>query len=201
MGLVSTTYLELTHPPVGDPLVAPGGDLTIAAERPAYDEYMRLWRSVGGPLDWDGRLITPVEEVEAILVSPSAEIFVARFRGEAAGLCEFNKSEPLGSEIVYFGLSPAFQGRGLGPYLLDVALRQHWKTNSPHRVWLHTDNWDDPRALPLYKRIGFRVFATLDLPETTTEEEYRAVVRELPRPPWCPSRFIKLHQGRVYICP
>jgi len=181
MGLVSTTYLELTHPPVGDPLVAPGGDVTVAAERPAYDEYIRLWRSVGGPLDWDGRLITPVEEVEAILVSPSAEIFVARLRGEAAGLCEFNKSEPLGSEIVYFGLSPAFQGRRFGPYLLDVALRQHWKTNSPHRVWLHTDTWDDPRALPLYKRVGFRVFATLDLPETTTEEEYRAMVRELPR--------------------
>jgi len=181
MGLVSTTYLELTHPPVDDPLVAPDGDVTIAAERLAYDEYMRLWRSVGGPLDWDGRLITPVEEVEAILVSPSAEIFVARFRGEAAGLCEFNKSELLGSEIVYFGLSPAFQGRRLGPYLLDVALRQHWKTNSPHRVWLHTDTWDDPRALRFYKRVGFRVFATLDLPETTTEEEYRAVVRELPR--------------------
>ena len=181
MGLVSTTYLELTHPPVDDPLVAPDGDVTIAAERPAYDEYIRLWRSVGGPLDWDGRLITPVEEVEAILVSPSAEIFVARFRGEAAGLCEFNKSELLGSEIVYFGLSPAFQGRRLGPYLLDVALRQHWKTNSPHRVWLHTDTWDDPRALRFYKRVGFRVFATLDLPETTTEEEYRAVVRELPR--------------------
>jgi GNAT superfamily N-acetyltransferase len=182
MGLVATTYLELRHPPVGDPLAAPGGDVTVAAERPAYDEYMRLWRSVGVPLDWDGRLILPVEEVEAILVSPSAEIFVARFRGEAAGLCEFNKSEPLGSEIVYFGLSPAFQGRRLGPYLFDVALRQHWKTNSPHRVWLHTDTWDNPRALPLYKRVGFRVFATLDLPETTTEEEYRAVVRDLPRP-------------------
>jgi len=182
MGLVATTYLELTHPPVGDPLVAPGGDVTVAAERIAYDEYMRLWRSVGGPLDWDGRLITPAEKVEAILVSPSAEIFIARFRGEAAGLCEFNKSEPLGSEIVYFGLSPAFQGRRLGPYLLDVALRQHWKTNSPHRVWLHTDDWDDPRALPLYKRVGFRVFATLDLPETTTEEEYRAVVLDLPSP-------------------
>jgi ribosomal protein S18 acetylase RimI-like enzyme len=182
MVLVATTYLELTHPPAGDPLVAPSGEVTVAVERPAYDEYMRLWRSVGDPLDWDGRLITPAEEVEASLASPNVEIFVARFRGEAAGLCEFIKSEPLGSEIVYFGLSPAFQGRRLGPYLLDVALRQHWKANSPHRVWLHTDTWDDPRALPLYKRAGFHVFVTLDLPETTMEEEYRAAVRNLPKP-------------------
>jgi hypothetical protein len=61
-------------------------------------------------------------------------------------------------------------------------LRQHWKTNNPHRVWLHTDTGDDRRALPLYERIGFRVFARLDLPEITTEEEYRAVIRELPGP-------------------
>jgi ribosomal protein S18 acetylase RimI-like enzyme len=114
------------------------------------------------------------------LLSPGTEVFVARFRGEAAGLCEINKSDVLGSEIVYFGLSPAFQGRGLGPYLLDFALRKHWRTNSPHRVWLHTDTGDHPRALALYKRVGFRVFATLDLPETTTDEEYRAAVRELP---------------------
>ena len=176
MTLVSTTYLELTHPPVGDLRAAPGGDVTVAVERPAYDEYMSLWRSVGGPLDWDGRSTTSAKEVAAILLSPDTEIFVARVGGEAAGLCEFNKSKPLGSEIVYFGLSPAFQGRGVGPYLLDFALRQHWQTHDPRRVWLHTDTGDDLRALPLYKRVGFRVFATLDLPDTTTEEEYRLVI-------------------------
>jgi ribosomal protein S18 acetylase RimI-like enzyme len=176
MTLISTTYMELLRPPVGDARVAPEGNVTVAVERPVYDEYMSLWHSVGGPLDWDGRLTTPAKEVEAILTSPGTEIFVARFRGKPAGLCEFNKSEPLGSEIVYFGLSPALQGRGVGPYLLDVALRQHWKIHRPRRIWLHTDTGDDPRALPLYKRVGFRVFAMLDLPDTTTEEEYRLVI-------------------------
>lgn len=156
--------------------------MTVASERPAYDQYMRLWRSVGDPLDWDGRLIVPQADVEAVLRSPSAEIFIVRLQGNAVGLCEFNQRESLGSEIVYFGLSPAFQGRRLGPYLLDVALRQHWKSNTPRRVWLHTDTWDDPRALPLYQRAGFRVFAMLDLPETATEEDYRSAIRELPTP-------------------
>jgi ribosomal protein S18 acetylase RimI-like enzyme len=182
MVLISTTYLELAHLPVRDPLVAPAGDVTVASERPAYDQYMRLWCSVGDPLDWDGRLTVSQADVEAILRSPSAEIFIVRLQGNAVGLCEFNQREPLGSEIVYFGLSPAFQGRSLGPYLLDVALRQHWKSNTPRRVWLHTDTRDDPRALPLYERAGFRVFATLDLPETTTEEDYRSAIRSLQRP-------------------
>lgn len=182
MALISTTYLELIHSPAGDPLVAPVDDVTVASERLAYDQYMRLWRSVGGPLDWDGRLVVPQADVEVILRSPGAEIFIVRFQGDAVGLCEFNQREPLGSEIVYFGLAPAFQGRRVGPYLFDVALRQHWKTNNPRRVWLHTDTWDDPRALPIYQRAGFRIFATLDLPETTTEEDYRTAIRELPTP-------------------
>ena len=182
MALIPTTYLELTHSLVGEHLVAPDGDVTVISERPAYDQYLRLWRSVGEPLDWDGRLIIPQADVEAILRSPGTDIFIIRLQGDAVGLCEFNQRESLGSEIVYFGLLPAFQGRGLGPYLLDVALRQHWKSNTPHRIWLHTDTLDDPRALPLYQRAGFRVFATLDLPETTTEEDYRSAISELRAP-------------------
>ena len=116
------------------------------------------------------------------LRSPGAEIFIVRIQGDAVGLREFNQRESLGGEIVYFGLSPAFQGRRLGPYLLDVALRQHWQSNTPRRVWLHTDTWDDPRALPLYQRVGFRVVAKLDLPETATEDDYRSAIRELPTP-------------------
>ena len=61
---------------------------------------MRLWRSVGDPLDWDGRLVIPQADVEAILRSPSAEIFIVRLKGDAVGLCEFNQREPLGGDIV-----------------------------------------------------------------------------------------------------
>ncbi|WP_246721650.1 GNAT family N-acetyltransferase [Methylosinus sp. H3A] len=120
---------------------------------------------------------TSAEEIATILSNADTEIHLARVRGEAIGLCEFGMSASLGSEIVYFGLIPAFQGRRLGPYLLDIALRRHWKTHHPRHVWLHTDIWDGPRALPLYERFGFQAFAKVDMPETATEADYREVAR------------------------
>ncbi len=182
MPKVLTTYLELVAPPKGPPDVAPIEGVSIAAERPAYGEYMRLWRSIGDPLGWDGRRFTPAEEVDATLQGPRTDIFIARCRGEAFGLCEFNQIEPHESELVYFGLSPAFQGRRLGRFLLDVSLRKYWSDKLPDRIWLHTDTLDHPGALPLYERMGFRIIATVNMSDTTTEQEYRSVARTLLQP-------------------
>jgi hypothetical protein len=68
MAMISTTYLELTHLPAGDPLVAPDGG-AVAAERPAHDDYMRLWRAVGAHLGGVGGLFPPVRVGGAILSS------------------------------------------------------------------------------------------------------------------------------------
>jgi GNAT superfamily N-acetyltransferase len=57
-------------------------------------------------------------------------------------------------EIAYFGLLPAFVGRGLGGYLLTVATERAWEL-APPRVWLHTSTLDHPAALPNYLKRGF----------------------------------------------
>ena len=61
------------------------------------------------------------------------------------------------TEIAYFGLLPEFLGRGLGKYLLTVAVREAW-TGGACRVWLHTCTLDDKAALPNYVARGFRAF-------------------------------------------
>ena len=53
-------------------------------------------------------------------------------------------------------LAEAFQGRRLGPYLLDASLHAIW-ARKPERVWLHTDTNDHPKALSLYLRAGFAI--------------------------------------------
>lgn len=179
MPMILTTYLELVVRPNNSPMIAPMDGVTIAAEKLAYYDYMKLWRQIGDSLDWDGRRFTPAEEVEATLQSAFTDVFVARVLGEAFGLCEFNQIGPRESELVYFGLSPSFQGRGLGPYLLDVSLREYWDNKLPHRIWLHTDTSDHPAALPLYRRKGFEVIATVNMSDTTTEKEYRSFARTL----------------------
>ena len=56
--------------------------------------------------------------------------------------------------LAYFGIMPEFRGRGLGKWLLSEALATAW-LREPERVRVETCTLDDPRALPLYQRMGF----------------------------------------------
>ena len=55
-------------------------------------------------------------------------------------------------EIAYFGLLPAFHGRGWGGALLEHALRRGFELGS--RVWVHTCTLDGPHALANYEARG-----------------------------------------------
>jgi len=55
-------------------------------------------------------------------------------------------------EIAYFGLLPAFHGRGWGGALLEHALRRGFELGA--RVWVHTCTLDGPHALANYTARG-----------------------------------------------
>ncbi|MBA1144576.1 GNAT family N-acetyltransferase [Mesorhizobium neociceri] len=151
------TYMEMTALPSGRAFV-PTEPVTVALERLDSVGYISLYRAVGEPVQWDQRLRMATEELERLLALPSTHIYVLRVEGEPAGLCEFNGVGHPDVELVHFGLVPAFQGRRLGPFLLDQALRAVW-SHAPRRVWLHTDTYDHPSAQSVYRRAGFRQYA------------------------------------------
>lgn len=154
--ILRVSYLEARLPPLQPPQRA--GHERIAPERPSLDEYLALYRGVGEPLRWDQRLLLPEEELRALLGGDSLSIYVLRnAQGDPLGFCEFDRSAFPDIELKNFGLIPSAQGRGLGPWLLTVALHEEWKSN-PRRIWLHTDTWDHPAAIPVYERAGFRVY-------------------------------------------
>ena len=66
--------------------------------------------------------------------------------------------EPDGDDVqvAYFGLVPAFHGRGLGGLLLEHALRRGFELGT--RVWLHTCTLDGPHALANYLARGLVPF-------------------------------------------
>ena len=152
------TYMEMRAPPQGAPPVCPLPGATVARERLELSGYLDLYRSVGGPVQWDQRLRMPAAELETLLASIATHIHVLRVDGEAAGLCEFNNVGEAAIELVHFGLIPAFQGKRLGPFLLDRALRAAW-SHRPERLWLHTDTHDHPAAQSVYGRAGLRAYA------------------------------------------
>ena len=89
---------------------------------------------------------------------PTTEIFVLYVGGVPAGYFELDAAEPRETELCYFGLMPEFIGRRLGPFLLNAAIEQAW-SRPIERFWVHTCTFDHPRALPLYQRAGFVVYA------------------------------------------
>lgn len=152
------TYMEMLAPLRGAPLASPSPDAIVTRERLDPASYLDLYRSVGGPVQWDQRLRMPEADLETLLAGASTHIHVLRVDGEAAGFCEFNNVGEAAIELVHFGLVPAFQGKRLGPFLLDQALRAAW-SHRPQRLWLHTDTYDHPAARSVYERAGFRGYA------------------------------------------
>jgi len=153
---VQVTYMELHESPA--PPIERCGVERIARERLSLSDYLMLYRNVGEPLRWDQRLQMPEAELRALLDGDLLSIYVLRnLQGHALGFCEFDLSALPEIELKNFGLISAAQGSGLGPWLLTVALHAVWRSN-PKRIWLHTDSWDHPAAIRVYKRAGFRVY-------------------------------------------
>jgi GNAT superfamily N-acetyltransferase len=160
--ILRVRYLQLTQTPA--PVPTHVGDERIVAETMTLDAYLALYQRVGAPLRWDQRLQMPRAELNALLQSTRLRIYVLRDAlHQPLGWCEFDRTALPEIELKNFGLVPEAQGRRLGPWLLATALHHEWQLH-PSRIWLHTDSWDHPAAVPVYERAGFRVYLTRDEP-------------------------------------
>ena len=158
---VRVSYLELTQTPA--PIQVRLGEERISRERLPLSEYLDLYRRVGQPLRWDQRLKMPRSELSLLLESERSQIYILRDGDDQAlGLCEFERCLP-DIELRNFGLIQTARGKGLGSWLLRTALQHEWELQ-PRRIWLHTDNWDDPAALRLYKKAGFCTYMVREEP-------------------------------------
>ncbi|MGK5557110.1 GNAT family N-acetyltransferase [Actinomadura kijaniata] len=171
---VTTWYLEQTGPgdlrPAGEPGVAAR---VVRAEVPSPELSRFLYTAVGGDWHWTDRLPWSFEQWRNWLDRPGVETWVAYVRGTPAGYVELDPQADGQVEISYFGLLPAFTGRGLGGHLLHTGaarawdLADRWPGREPtRRVWLHTCSTDGPAALRNYQARGFRVHDVRTRPET-----------------------------------
>ncbi|MCU0464034.1 MAG: GNAT family N-acetyltransferase [Anaerolineae bacterium] len=150
-----TTHLAMQSPDRLRPVPKPNGDLTLRQLTTIDVEfYLFLYRSVGEALRWRDRLLMPPEDLAAELAQ--AEVWVLYDGGAPAGYIELVRVDDGSVEVAYFGLRPAYQGRGLGKYLLYEGVRRAWDMGASY-VHLHTCNLDGPYALHTYQSAGFEV--------------------------------------------
>ncbi|NBM19484.1 GNAT family N-acetyltransferase [Streptomyces sp. GC420] len=170
---VTTWFLEQTSPEDLRPSREPGEGIRFERAEVPSPEFSRfLYTAVGGDIHWTDRLGLGYGEWREITDRPGAETWVAYDRGTPAGYLELDPQDEGAVEIKYFGLIPAFRGRGIGGPLLSYGtarawdLAERWPQRPPtKRVLLNTCSKDSPQALGNYERRGFRVY------ETRTAEE------------------------------
>jgi GNAT superfamily N-acetyltransferase len=153
---VQTTYLDMKSKPQTAPVAVPEGCRVEPWPKPEAEEYKKIFAAVGEAWGWSGRLVIKEKELLKIIRAKTTEIYRLRCDGQTAGFVELDRSIPGRAEIVYFGLVPAFIGRGLGKFFLDWAIRKAWEGKT-ERVWLHTCQHDHPGALAVYRKAGFSV--------------------------------------------
>ena len=154
------THLEMLAPPAHRVQMPMGPRLAVMRARAMPLAFYRyLYEQVGRVHHWLLRRDTPDGELAAAIHAEHTEIQVLYVDGSPAGFFELDLSRlPEEAEVLYFGLTPDFQGRGLAKFFLSEAVFAGWE-HQPQRLVIHTNTLDSPRALQLYQRIGFSPYA------------------------------------------
>lgn len=137
----------------------PEGVRLVSRDPCPVEEYRRLYREVGSQWYWHDRLEWSDDQLAEYLADPSVQVWELEVHGQSAGYFELQQADDESVEIVYFGLIPAYMGRGLGKYLLNRAIAAAARMGAP-RLWLHTCTLDAEQALPNYTARGFQPYRT-----------------------------------------
>jgi len=162
------THLEMLKPVAVHTLMPASPRIAImrASNMPVHF-YRYIYEQVGRPHHWTLRRNMSDETVAAVIHADTTEIHILYGDGCPAGFVEIDLSRlPRSAEIVYFGLVPDFQGRGLGRFFLGEAIAAAW-SHGPDRLTINTNTLDSPRALQLYQKMGFQ-------PRSWSEERIEA---------------------------
>lgn len=148
------TYLEMTSDPQLE-VPPPHPDLKLERWLAVdQDAYFELFKAVGEPWLWSGRLRLSKNEVRNLFEDPQYQLYQLRRNEAAIGLLELDFRVESECEFSYFGLVGEAVGQGIGKWFMMEALRHAWRTDIT-RVWLHTCTLDHPKALGFYQSCGF----------------------------------------------
>lgn len=154
---VTVYYLEMFSPSRRT-VPAPCDWLSVLhVQAPTVDEYRDLYNAVGRKFHWLSRRKLSDAELAAVIQHPLNELHVLQVAGTPAGFAELDRRQPGEIELVQFGLTREFIGRGLGKWFLQWTIDKAW-SDQPRRFWLHTCTLDHPAALPNYLKAGFVLF-------------------------------------------
>lgn len=151
---ITVTYLEMSATVLRKQPPHPAEPMPFLRVRQADIAFYRfLYRRIGAPWCWYERSLLSDDELATLLAEPERELYVMYGDGAPAGLAELHR-RPDHVELSYFGLDPAWIGRGVGRHLMAATLDAAFLPGTP-LVKTNTCTLDHPRALAFYQRSGF----------------------------------------------
>ncbi|NOU52208.1 GNAT family N-acetyltransferase [Pseudoalteromonas sp. JBTF-M23] len=157
---MQTYYLEMRSKEAFKPAVQ-SPDLSIVEVELPQPQFNRfLYTFVGKTWQWTDKALWSEQQWQNHIDTNNIRTWVAYVRGAIAGYYELSKQQNGDVELMYFGLTPTFIGKGLGGALLSHAINSAWSIESTKRVWVHTCDLDHPSALPNYQKRGFSLYKT-----------------------------------------
>ncbi|HXJ02503.1 MAG TPA: GNAT family N-acetyltransferase [Micropepsaceae bacterium] len=155
----TVTYLAMEAKPKASQPPAP---LLKAAllkcENPPVHFYRYLYDVIGRRYFWVERRLWNDDKLNAHLSEHLLALYVLYLGGVPAGMAELDFREPGVAQIAYFGLTPEFTGRRIGPWFLHQVIEICW-AGTTKRVLVNTCTLDHKKALVTYQRAGFVAYA------------------------------------------
>ena len=152
------TSLERRTPPKPAAYPLPTGYTLVQPDPVDLSSFKQLFRAVGDPWLWHGRLVKSDGEILSILTAPTTTLrYLLDPDRSPVGLFEGQLHDGDALEVSYFGFVPEAIGKGLGAPLMEHGVDAAWSP-AIRRTWLHTCTFDHPAALSFYRRQGFRPF-------------------------------------------
>mgnify|MGYP003362069504 FL=1 len=158
---VMVTFMRMNHPPRTPVLVLPQGWAFEDDVHLSVTQYRTLHFGVGRHCCWWMRQVLSDKALGHLLATAPIKVGLLREQGHIRGFYELNLTDPQDINLAYFGLLPEAIGQGVGRAFLDGVLRRAWACG-PKRVRVNTCTADHPRALPLYRQMGFEVIRRVE---------------------------------------
>ncbi len=158
---VTVTFLRMEVPPLQPaPALPPAAEVRLLRDiTPAH--YRLLYDAVGADYLWWLRRAMRERQLAALLRSPHVSVRVLLLDGRESGFYELDRRSWPAVNLAYFGLLPHAVGRHVGRAFLRHAVDTAWAMG-PRAVTVNTATADHPRALPLYRSVGFRFLRAVD---------------------------------------
>lgn len=170
----TVTYLAMESRPQG---IAPPPPLVRAAilksEHPPVHFYRYLYDTIGRRYFWIERWLWSDEKLKVLLSGDKVALYTLYLGGVPAGMAELDFREPGIGQISYFGLTPEFTGRRIGPWFLHQMVELCW-SEPIKRLLVNTCTLDHRKALATYQRAGFVAYARTERIVTVPRDFPRA---------------------------